>query len=81
MMMILFSLALFAAALMAVMAVMITTLLPAMPRIIALLTPGRAAAPVFADWSAIPTSRRQIQVLRAATASARYQGQPLRVAA
>lgn len=77
----LFSLALFSAALIAVMAVMITTLLPAMPRIIAMLTAGRAASPVFADWSAIPTSRRQMQVSRAVTTSARYQRQPLRVAA
>lgn len=81
MMITLFSLTLFAAALMAVMAVMITTLLPAMPRIIAMLTPGRAAVPVLADWSAIPTLRRQMQVSRAVTASARYQRQPLRVAA
>lgn len=81
MMIILFSLTLFAAALMAVMAVMFTTLLPAMPRIITLLTPGRATAPAFADLSAIPMSRRQMQVSRAAKASARYQGQPLRVAA
>lgn len=81
MMITLFSLALFAAALMAVMAVIITTLLPALPRIIALLTPGYAAAPTFADWSVIPTSRRQMQVSRAVTASGRSLRQPLRVAA
>ncbi len=77
----LFSLALFAAALMAVMAVIVTTLLPAMPRIVALLTPGHAATPTTADWSAIPASRRQMQVSRAVTVSARYPRQPLRVAA
>lgn len=81
MMVTLVSFALFATTMMAVLAVMFTTLLPAMPRIIALLTPGRAAAPAFADWSAIPTSRRQMQVSCAATASARYPRQPLRVAA
>ncbi len=81
MMITLFSFALFATTMMAVLAVMFTTLLPAMPRIIALLTPGRAVTPTLADWSAIPVSRRPMQVSRAATTSARYPRQPLRVAA
>lgn len=77
----LFSLALFAAALLAVMAVMITTLLPALPRIVALLADQGALRATTADGIAMPRSRNQLTVARTVTASARYLRQPLRVAA
>ncbi len=75
MMIALFSLALFAAALFAVMAVMAVTLLPAMPRIIALLRDG--SVPVsdarFAPYAGAP--RRPGRPVSFAVA-ARPQGTP-----